>query len=118
MLRSKIGVWRLLALVAVVLLIQAHTASSVMVASTQGREQADCVQLCNSIEDGCKDTCRDDCKILCALSHPVPSPEFNACVDACVEPCASGPVNSCASDKQECKAKCNVNRPTPSPTEP
>jgi hypothetical protein len=106
MLRSKIGVWRLLALVAVVILIQAHAASNVSVASSQGRDQAECVQACNLIEDACKGTVQDDC----LLSYTPGTPEYDACNSAGVEICKDA--------KQVCKAKCNVNRPDEHPTEP
>jgi hypothetical protein len=105
MLRSRIGVWKLLALVAVVLLIQAHTASSVMVASTQGRDMAACVQACNVIRDACVLSCGVDC----ALLYP-PGLDYDVCWDECNV--------DCQEEKQTCKAKCNVNRYPPCPTEP
>jgi len=101
----KSGTWRLLAVVAVAALGVGSLASSVVLASTQGRNQAQCVQACNVIRDACVNQCVVDCSGM----YP-PGPAYDACYNSC--------YNVCQSDKQECKAKCNVNRTPPSPTEP
>jgi hypothetical protein len=97
--------WRVLAILAVMVLIQTHLASTVARGAGQGRDLSGCVQTCNTFEG----TCKDDCQVDCAALWPVPSPEFDACNSACVQVC--GDV------KKDCKAKCNVHG-RPHPVEP
>jgi hypothetical protein len=99
-------VWRLLALVAVVILIQAHAASTVVNAGP-GRDQSACVNACNVVRDACDATCESDCAI---LAPPIGSDAYNNCVSKC--------GLDCVGEMQYCKAKCNINRDVPSPTEP
>jgi hypothetical protein len=105
--RSKVVIWRLVAVAAIVVLTQAHVASVAIGAGTgNGRTTALCVQSCNDINAGCFDQCLVDCSVFGNPGDPA--------YDACKSTCESG----CSVEKQECKKKCNVVHNPPSPTEP
>ncbi len=97
------NVWRVLALLAAAVLIQASTGVTLVQAD---RDQAACVQACNAIRDICKNVCSDDCAAL----YPTTSTEYSVCNSACRQ--------GCSDDSQECKAKCNIRKNPPHNGEP
>ncbi|HXI03740.1 MAG TPA: hypothetical protein VNI57_11245 [Candidatus Saccharimonadales bacterium] len=104
MLRARISTWKILAAVALAVLVQSQLASTV-VSAGQGRDLHACVQTCNDLKAECGDACQNDCGVLFARG----TTEFNDCVTAC--------SNTCSDEMQLCKAKCNPQK-TPSPNEP
>lgn len=92
--RSKMGVWRVLALVALAVLVQAQLASTVVDASSGGRDNAACRQSCNSE----KALCGNQCAIDCGALYPAGSADYSACNSACNQ--------ACSDESQTCKSKC------------
>ncbi|HXI04077.1 MAG TPA: hypothetical protein VNI57_12950 [Candidatus Saccharimonadales bacterium] len=99
--RSKMGVWRVLALAALAVLLQAQLASTVVDASSNGRSNAQCRQACNDI----KAECGDQCAITCGSLYPPGSTDYSICNSACSQ--------ACADDSQACKSKCGPHEVSP-----
>lgn len=97
------NVWRVMALLAAAVLIQASTGVTLVQAD---RDSAACVQACSALKVLCRNACVEDCQALFGND----TPESNACISACQE--------ECSADQFECKAKCNANRVPPHNAEP
>lgn len=94
-------------MVAVAALGMGSLASSVVLATGNGRDTNNCVQACNVLRDQCIATC----PVTCGASFTPGSPAYDACVTAC--------ETECTEEKQFCKGKCNSGKGHPSsPTEP
>ncbi len=97
------NVWRVIALLAAAVLIQASTGVTLLEAS---RTSAACTHACNEIRKLCQAQCTTDCLALFGSG----TPEFTACNASC--------RIACGVDSDECKAKCNVVTPPPTNGEP
>jgi len=93
--------------VAVVALGVGSLASSVVLATGNGRDTNNCVQACNVLRDQCYSACDSACSML----YTPGSAAYTSCYSSC--------QFDCDQEKQVCKGKCNSGKGNPgSPTEP
>lgn len=86
--------WRAVSLAALAVLVLMAPGTTTIVGRTNGRNVAECRQVCNDIKAVCADECPKDCDVL----YPSGSPDYDACIRAC--------KLICANDSQLCKEKC------------
>lgn len=97
---------RILAVAAVASVAMGSLASSVLLATGNGRDTNNCVQACNVLRDDCLSLCPSTCE-----GFYIPgTPAYDACIATC--------ETDCTVQKQLCKAKCNSGKGHVSPSEP
>jgi len=98
--------WKIVAVAALAVVAMGSLASSVVLATGNGRDTNNCVHACNVLRDDCISLCPGTCDIY----YTPGTPEYDTCIASCED--------NCKVQMQLCKSKCNAGKGHVSPNEP